>query len=244
MVASRPARMRRRSSGSGIRRARMPPAGGAAHRPRSSADVVPAHLPARANRSGRRGPVGALAMGAGAKTSAAATSSRALNCRSPDFFTSRTAARVIALDHCDARDAANRSRDPSSTDNGPSAAPLRSARISSLASDQRVRRASTGHPFTTSCSSASRNLSQRMACGRPHAARAASWSAAGGWTRRPSATLRAPVWASARYSPAGTRSRRSCASRVGTPGATASASMRPVRQTATAADHARPPPRS
>ena len=41
-----------------------------------------------------------------------------------------------------------------------------------------------------------------------------------------------------------TRSRRSCASISGTPGATATASIRPLRQMATVADQARPPPRS
>ena len=45
--------------------------------------------------------------------------------------------------------------------------------------------------------------------------------------------------ASARYVPRGTRSRFSCASRDGNPGATATASVRPFNHTATAADHAR-----
>ena len=132
-----------------------------------------------------------------------------------DFFTSRTLPASSLFTIATLRDAASRSRDPSSTDNGPSAAPFLRARISS---DRFSSIASAGRApgIRSPRLAAPRGGTCRRECARgcPHAARAASWSAAGGWTRRPSATLRAPVWASARYSPAGTRSRRSCASKV------------------------------
>ena len=63
-------------------------------------------------------------------------------------------------------------------------------------------------------------------------------------TRTPLAMVNRPEWTRRAYVPAGTRSRFSCASIDGRPGAIATASQRPFFQIATAADHERPAPKS
>ena len=80
--------------------------------------------------------------------------------------------------------------------------------------------------------------------GFPHSEYAASISWRGGCTRSPRAINNLPSETNRAYVPVGTRSRFSCAVTDGIPGASAIASHRPFCHIATAADHARPAPRS
>ena len=111
-------------------------------------------------------------------TSAAATSSR------PGLFVPRLTMRTDPwssfLTIAAARDAASNGRDDSAPASGPSFAAARVARISSLASDHRAMRGTTGVPFTTSRSFGSRKRSQKITSAPPHVSRMARTSAAGG----------------------------------------------------------------
>ena len=80
--------------------------------------------------------------------------------------------------------------------------------------------------------------------GTPHLSHIHSTSCVGLGTRRPSASRSEPFSTNLVYTPLGTRSRCSWVSRSGMPGLSANASIRPFSHIATAADHARPEPRS
>ena len=129
-----------------------------------------------------------------------------------------------------------------STPRSPSSASRRSAEISCVLSDQRDTRGNSRIPGAASRSSGRRNRSQTIDSGF-HSRTSETRSPTSG-TRRPVATRSTPAETSRAYVLGGTRSRRSCSTMDGTPGAIATDSHRPFRQIAVAADHARPPPRS